>query len=121
MDPYDGSVLGKRFDPQWHPIRRNLGYALRLARRLDLATMVPHDRLASTTYCLADPGKAYVVYLPTGDKATVALRDTTACFAVEWFDPTTGKTIPGKTITGGADREFMPPFPGDAVLFLSRL
>ena len=46
MDPYDGAVLGNRFDPQWEPIRRNLGHALRLARRWDLAAMVPHDELA---------------------------------------------------------------------------
>jgi hypothetical protein len=120
MDSYDGSVLGNRFDPQWEPIRRNLGYALRLARRLDLARMTPHDKLASTTYCLADQGNAYVVYIPTGGKAIVALRETTARFAVEWFNPSSGKSVVGPPVAGGADREFTVPFSGDAVLYLSR-
>ena len=37
MDPYDGDVLGNRFDPKWDPIRRSMGYTLRYARRMDLA------------------------------------------------------------------------------------
>ena len=57
MDPYDGAVLGNRFDPQWEPIRRNLGHALRLARRLDLAAMTPHDELASTRTALRIPAR----------------------------------------------------------------
>lgn len=120
MDPYDGSVLGNRFDPQWEPIRRNLGHALRLARRLDLAAMSAHDELASTGYCLADPGKAYVVYIPVGGKATVALQEAAARFAVQWFAPSTGKTRTGEPVAGGADRKFTAPFSGDAVLYLSR-
>ena len=121
MDPYDGSVLGNRFDPQWEPIRRNLGRALRLARQWNLAAMTPQDKLASTAYCLADPGNAYAVYVPTGGKATVDLRETTARFNVEWFAPATGKTFANKPVSGGADREFTAAFDGDAVLLLSRL
>jgi len=120
MDPYDGAVLGKRFDPQWEAIRRNLGHALRLARRLDLAAMAPQDKLASTAYCLADPGNSYVVYLPTGGKATVTLQETTTRFDVEWFAPSTGKAVGGKPVAGGANREFTAPFAGDAVLCLQR-
>jgi hypothetical protein len=120
MDPYDGAVLGNRFDPQWEPIRRNLGHALRLARRLDLAAMTPQNRLASTAYCLADPGNAYAVYVPTGGKAIVALRETRAHFNVEWFAPSTGKPFADKPVAGGVDREFTAPFDGEAVLLLCR-
>jgi hypothetical protein len=120
MDPYDGAVLGNRFDPQWEPIRRNLGHALRLARRWDLAAMVPHGELASTAYCLADPGKAYAVYIPAGGKATVTLPEAAARFDVEWFAPSTGKSLAGRPVAGGADREFTAPFAGDAVLTLRR-
>ncbi len=119
MDSYDGSCLGNRFDPQWEPIRRNLGLALRMARRLDLAAMAPHDELASTRHCLAAPGSAYLIYLAAGGKATVALRNASARFAVEWFSPSSGKTVAGRPV-GGGDREFTAPFPGDAVLYLSR-
>lgn len=120
MDPYDGSVLGNRFDPQWEPIRRNLGHALHLSRRWDLAAMVPHNKLASTEYCLADPGNSYAVYLPNGGKVTVTLTDTSASFNVEWFAASTGKTVAGRPVAGGADREFTAPLSGDAVLCLQR-
>jgi len=56
MDPYEASVLGKRFDLRWEPVRPSLGFARRLAGRINLAAMTPHDSLASTKYCLADPG-----------------------------------------------------------------
>jgi hypothetical protein len=120
MDPYDGSVLGQPFDPQWEPVRRNLGYVKRLADRLDLAEMRPQDELASTKYCLADPGNAYVVFLPGGGKATVSLAGADQGLAVEWLNPSTGETIIADAVAGGADREFNPPFRGDAVLYLSR-
>lgn len=113
-------MLGNRFDPQWDPIRRNLGHALRLARQLDLAAMVPHDKLASTGYCLAAPGRAYLVYVPTGGKATVSLQKAESRFAVQWFGPSNGKTIAGAPVSGGEDCQFVAPFSGDAVLTLSR-
>jgi len=119
MDPYDGAVLGKRFDPQWEPIRRNLGYARRLASRLDLGAMTPHNELSSTSYCLADPGNAYGVFIPSGGKAKVALRPASAQFTLEWLDPSSGKTTDGKPIEGG-DRELTAPFGGPAVVYLSR-
>lgn len=120
MDPYDGSVLADRFDPQWEPIRRNLGHARRLTQRLDLAAMSPHDDLASTNYCLADPGKAYVVYIPTGGKVQVSLAGTTTQFAVDWIHPSTGKTGAAGVVKGGDEHAFVAPFSGDAVLHLYR-
>ena len=83
--------------------------------------MSPQGELASTTFCLADPDNAYVVYLPSGGNTTVDLRKTTARFSVEWLDPTSGHTIAGASVDGGVGREFKSPFPEDAVLSLSRL
>jgi hypothetical protein len=120
MDPYDGSVLAGRFDPQWEPVRRNLGHVRRLANRLDLAAMTPRNDLASTKYCLADPGNAYVVYIPNGGKVKVSLGDAPSRFAVEWIHPSTGKAVPANAVIGGAAREFTAPFDNDAVLYLSR-
>ena len=118
MDPYDGSVLGKAFDPQWEPVRRSLGFARRLAARADLASMTPHNALASTQYCLADPASEYLVYLPTGGKATVDLSKGQGNFAVEWLECSTGESQKAETVNGGAEREFTAPFAGDAVLHL---
>ncbi len=120
MDPYDGSVLAGRFDPQWEPVRRNLGHVLRLSKRLNLASMTPRNDLATTKYCLADPGNAYVVYIPSGGKVKVSLRDTSARFTVEWIRPSSGKRVSAGTVKGAVQRDFQAPFDGDAVLHVFR-
>jgi hypothetical protein len=53
----------------------------------------PHDELVNNgNYCLADPGKTYVLYFP--------------------------KVIAGDAVDSGSQRQFTPPFRGDAVLYL---
>ena len=59
------------------------GYTLALARRMNLAACTPQGSLASTAYCLADPGREYVVYLPSGGKVTVDLSAAKGGLAVE--------------------------------------
>jgi len=118
MDPYDGVVLGKRFDPQFEAIRTSMGQALRLAHRMDLAAATPHPRLASTKYCLASPGKEYLVYLPGGGSAQVSLAAAKGDMAVEWLNPKTGKTHKARPVEGGASHTFEAPFKGHAVLYI---
>ena len=119
MDPYDGAVLGKRFDPRWDPIRRSLGHTLRYAGRIDLAKAVPRGYLASTGYCLADPGKEYLIYLPEGGRVTVDLSAVVGPLTVEWFDPNADKTEGGEQVSGGGERTFSSPSSSDAVLYLT--
>ncbi len=119
MDPYDGTVLGKASDPRWPPVRRALGQTRRFAERINLAAITPRGELASSGYCLADPGKEYLIYLPSGGSVTADLSAARGELAVEWFDPARDKiTAAGKT-TGGARREFKAPFTGAAVLYLA--
>ncbi|MFC1717240.1 DUF6298 domain-containing protein [Candidatus Poribacteria bacterium] len=118
MDPYDGEVLGERFDPKFELLRLNLGYALRYAEKMNMAEMTPSDDLASTQYCLACPGREYLVYVPDGNEVTVDLSGATGQFAVEWFNPRTGTTTGGEMSAGGGNVEFTVPFDGDAVLYL---
>ncbi|MGH9846930.1 MAG: putative collagen-binding domain-containing protein, partial [Blastocatellia bacterium] len=125
MDPYDGAVLGLPFDPQWEPVRVNMGYVRRFANRLDLAAMRPRSELSSTRYCLTDaapylrrPGKEYLVYLPDGGGAQVDLSAAKGSLSVEWFNPSTGKTIVSDAVEGGRRVDFRAPFSGDAVLYL---
>ena len=120
MDPYDGVVLGGRFERKWESIRRSLGYALGLSRRIDLSSAKPHGALASTKYCLACPGREYVVYLPEGGSATVDLSAASGQMAIEWLNPRTGKTTRRAGVEGGARRRFEAPFRGDAVLVVRR-
>ncbi len=155
MDPYDKVAVGRGAPPDYDPqndndvsIRRNLGYALTYANRINLAGMTPHGELCSTGYCLANPaagGAEYLVYLPAGgtittwlDKigihkrrlesiylpsdstVTVDLSAAAGQLSVEWFDPATGITVSGGATTGGAEGTFIAPFSGDAVLYLYR-
>ena len=124
MDPYD--------DPAWAPIlagqgvgvrdaearRRAMGHARSYAERIDLAASRPAGELASTGYCLAVPGREYLVYLPDGGEATVDLSAAKGELAVEWMHPITGKITPGEAVEGGGKRTLKAPFAGDAVVYV---
>ena len=110
----DGLVL----DPKWDAIRKSLGYTRACANRMEMARTAPHDELASSRYCLANPGAEYLLYLPEGGTATVDLSDAGGMLEVEWLHPGTGETSASGTVTGGARRAFTAPFEGDAVLYL---
>jgi acetyl esterase/lipase len=119
MDPYDGKVLHKPHDPQFEPIRRSLGQTLRYSERLNLAAMVPSKELASSGFCLATTGRAYLIYLPEGGEVSVDLAQTTGKLSVEWFHPDTGQTKAGDPLNGGIKAGLRSPFEhGDAVLLI---
>ncbi len=120
MDPYDGVVLAKGFDPQWDPVRKSLGYTRELALRMNLAKTAPHGELASSGYCLADPGNEYLVYLPAGGEVEVDLSAANAAMAAEWIDPSTGRSSSGNSVPGGGKHRFRSPLRGDTVLYLHR-
>jgi hypothetical protein len=59
----------------------------------------PHDELASSgTFCLADPGKVYVAYLPHGGRATLTLE--TGHYHARWFDPRRGEYTDASDVEG---------------------
>ena len=120
MDPDEGVVIGGKLEKKWDPVRRNLGYTLRYARRMDLAAMTPQSKLSSTKYCLAAPGREYLVFLPGGGRAEVDLSAAKGPLAVEWFEPAAGKTVKVAAIEGGGKRALAAPFKGDAVVYLVR-
>lgn len=112
MDWWDGD--------RWKPIRQAMGQTRRYADTINLAAMRPRNDLASTTYCLADPGKEYLVYLPDGGAAMVDVSAAQGKLIVEWFNPRTNEQCAGGRSDGGAKRRFQAPFGGDAVLYLRR-
>ncbi|HET9986336.1 MAG TPA: DUF6298 domain-containing protein [Longimicrobiales bacterium] len=107
---------------RWVRLRANLGYILDFSRRVDLARMTPRPELASTRYCLAYASATaaeYLVYVPDATKPVdVNLSGFRGPLATEWFDPRTGTSLRGDPVRGGAARRFVPPFHGDAVLYL---
>jgi hypothetical protein len=117
MDPYESAAVWESVPADAEDVRRNLGYTLRYAQKMNLAAMTPRSGLASSRYCLANPGKEYLIYLPDVGEVTVDLSAAGA-LAVEWFDPRTGSAANGEPITGSGRHRFRPPFAGDAVLYL---
>jgi len=102
----------------WEPVRKALGNTRSYANRMNLVEMTPHDELADSKYCLANPAHEYLVYLPEGYSVSVDLSGATRTFEVEWMRPVEGDVTPGGTVKGGSQTEFMVPFPGPAVLYL---
>jgi hypothetical protein len=122
--------------------RHAMGQTLNYAKRMDLAAMSPRPDLCSTSYCLANPGREYLVYVPRGSHrlnswitalpygveswlrssyeshVIMELPSTVERLRIEWLNPTTGEITAGGAITGAAQRHLVAPFRGDAVLYL---
>ncbi len=130
MDPYDGKATGRGAPAGYNQnnandvsLRKNLGYALNYANRIDLAGMIPtsNSSLCSTQYCLRNTTtNQYLVYMPTGGGLTVNLSSAAGqLLTYEWFNPSTGVTSTGFTVQGGnSAQSFSAPFSGDAVLYI---
>lgn len=105
-------------DGTYEPIRWAVGQTREYANKMDLAAMTPRNDLASSQYCLANPGREYLVYVPDGGEVTVDLSAAVTTLAVEWFNAHAGTASPGGTVQGGAKRTLRAPFSGDGVLYL---
>jgi hypothetical protein len=124
MDPWEHDPL---MNEEWGEairaldctgIRRAIGQTRNFAQKMNLAAMLPLGELASTGYCLADPVREYLTYLPEGGSVTVDLSAVRGEMVAEWFDPAQcGPSSRGK-VKGGAREAFAAPFEGQAVLHL---
>lgn len=123
MDPYVEYDLGATWGStqgQFDSVRRAMGLTLKVANQINLESMIPHNELSSTAYCLADPGIAYLVYLPEGGNATIDLSNTDGKLKVQWLQSIDGKIKAGKKIKGGKRQNLISPFPGDAILYITK-
>ena len=118
MDPYLGHVLCEPDDERWPPIRQAMGHARRWSERVGLADFTPCDVLASSGYCLAKPGEAYLVFAPDGGPITVDVSAVAGDLAVEWIHPVEGTIELGGTVSGGEPATLTCPGKGDIVLYL---
>jgi len=112
-------AFGTSPDPYWETLRNAMGRAKTYADKANLAAMTPQNTLASTAYCLANPGHEYVVYQPRTDSAfTVSLK--AGAYHYEWFNPSTGAVASSRQFTASAgEKTFTAPFSGDAVLYIA--
>jgi len=112
--------LNRRDDPTWEPVRSALGFTRQYADRIDLASIIPNNELAGTGYCLANPEREFLVYLPEGDRVEVDLSRVAGRLTVEWTHPEDGTITTGGTVEGGKRETLAVPFVGAAVLYLKR-
>ena len=123
MDQYNSYVpkwgAYGEINPKWDPIRAAMGHTRRFAAEFaDLAEMLPDESIADSGYCLADAGREYLVYDPSGGTIVVNLTALQGTASYEWFNPQTGKTVTGGSMNGGDNRTFRAPFSGDSVLHI---
>jgi hypothetical protein len=121
MDGPPGSLRALQNTPDfpgYFESRLAMRNTARLAAGLDLAKFAPHGALASTGFCLADPGRTYIVYLAGGGSVELDLAAARGDFRATWIAAVTGREIPGRSVTGGGKRDLSCPFAGDAVLLL---
>jgi hypothetical protein len=119
-DPING--ISSRPDRRWENVRATMGYIRGYADRMNLAAMTAQGKLSSTGHVLArtsQAGSEYLVYAPSGGVFTVDLSKSRGQILVEWMNPSTGEKVERGHVVGGATSSFTPPFPGDAVLYLS--
>jgi len=110
MDPYDCRVLADKCDEAWlEPMRKGQGFTRTIADRTDLISMIPQPELSSTSYCLANKGSEYLVYLSDTATVTIDLENAPGKFMAEWFDTGTGKFLQTKKIKGGKKVTMISP------------
>jgi len=99
-------------------MRTSMGYTRDYALRMNLALALPRNDLASTDYCLAHVGTAYLAYLPDGGTVNLNLAGASGTFFVEWLNPLTGVVINAASVSGGGLRTLTAPFSGHAAVFV---
>ena len=91
------------------------------ARRCGLVDMNPRDDLASTGFCLANPGVEYIVYEPGGSPFSVSGLQAGGSYYCEWYDPEENKVIAtAQTKALNTVERFTPPNQS-IVLYLRRI
>ena len=82
--------------------------------------MEPHDELVTDGYCLAEPGREYVVFLNRAQPFSLTVAPPSSPLTAAWYGPFTGIRRDAGTVTPGIAHLTPPPEfgPGPVVLHL---
>ena len=98
--------------------RTAMGQTRRFAQRMNLAAMTPRSDLASTGYCLANPGSEYLVYQPNAT-AEFSVELEGGSYEYQWFNAEKNAAAQaGRVVATGGRQQFKAPFGAEAVLYL---
>jgi len=123
MDNYMDFRTGspEKPDAKHDPTRKAMGFARWLCDRLDPAPLIPQNNLASTRYCLADPGFEYLVYQPQSGAESFSVTLEPGEYTVEWTNLLSGGLTEAEDLQAGSGRStFTPPSGGPSILHLKR-
>jgi len=87
-------------------------------RATDYWLLQPADKLVSAGWCLANPGKEYVVCQNTATPFTLEIAAAAAPLTAKWFDPFTGKFTDAGSFNNGTASLTPPAGWGEAPLVL---
>ncbi len=122
MDPMDGAIIAAdpaRLDAG--AVRRSMGQTLTWSQRIPLAAMAPHGELASSTYCLADPGIEYLVFVP-GERAGATVELPEGDYRYLWFDTETSSETDFEMFSHPGGPAWRPkPYAASSVLHIVRV
>ena len=84
--------------------------------------MIPQSKLASTGYCLADPGRKYLAYKSEEGYNKFTLTLTPGKYSVEWINLSSGKSLKSQDLHAKTGKNiFVPPLSGPAILYLQKM
>ena len=112
MDPLDNN-------PARVEGRAAMGRARLLARQVGLRHARPMPQVCSTRFCLAAPGREYVVFDPTGAGFSVDLGRR-ASFRIRWIRPVAGPSVVTAPRRLAGRIRLHAPWIGPAVAHLTR-
>ena len=71
-------------------------------RATEYWTLEPSDKLVSAGWCLANPGREYVVFQNTAQPFKIEIAGARSPLTAEWFNPHTGKRTSAGSLKNGA-------------------
>jgi hypothetical protein len=109
--------------PHAAPIVRPIYQLVRAPLARSLPMLRPCPELVSEphrNWCLADPGRNYLIYMRRGGLLELDLLDAPVRLAASWIDPFTGGRMTADLglVSGGSVLSFRPPNGRDWVLWL---
>jgi hypothetical protein len=112
-------------DSERPSIRRAMAQTLAYASKINLKAMTVETgrSIIDSGYGLYESCVEYLMYMPEDGSHGINLSSCQPdhAFAVEFFEPLTGITTSGETVTGGAVRSFNPPGPNPMVVHLKAI
>ncbi|MHC4404691.1 MAG: DUF6298 domain-containing protein [Planctomycetota bacterium] len=103
----------------WETTRRNVGLTAAVAREMDLAGMSPRGDLSTTGYCLASPGREYVVFSPGREPFSVKGLLPGREYRFRWVDVSKARVVSQGSLKPPAGVHRFETVLNDAVLYLA--